>query len=238
MQATTFNSTGHAFFHLSGPTSMMPFICTMLPRLKPNGSRIRLLWVIGSAAGTLLGGGLALTLFPGAAMGVNPTGQFSWHLVGFALAIGIPFAITQWSILRYFLKDRELANISFLVLWIPVTCAGIASMLFPLWWLDAEILIFAPWYLVIPMLPGMVVLGLGQWLVLHRVIKADFAWVLRTILGAAIGSVLGLVAGLAGVFFLHLPLEATWSLVMGASIGALQSAIVAADHDADRNGTA
>ena len=82
------------------------------------------------------------------------------------------------------------------------------------------------------MLPGMIFLGLGQWLVLYRVITARIIWVLRTIAGAAIGAVLGLVVAF-GFSFLSLPLEATWAFVLGASIGALQRSALASDLDTD-----
>ena len=194
--------------------------------------RLAWLWICGTGISALVGAGLALILFPSAAFARNPTGQFGWNLVGFALAIGIPFAISQWMILRYFPRYRKTAKISFLVLWIPVTSIGITLMILPLWWLDVMVLILAPWVVVVKMLPGMIVLGLGQWFVLYRVITARFIWVLRTILGAAIGAVLGLAVAIA-LSLISLPLETTWALVIGASIGALQRVVLVSDLDAD-----
>jgi len=197
---------------------------------KQTASRVLWLWIGGSGIGALVGAILVLTLYPSAAFGRNPTGRFGWHLVGFALAIGIPFAISQWLILRYVLRYRKRVNIPFLVLWIPVTSIGFTFMILPLWWWDAEVFFFAPWYVVVPMLPGMIFLGLGQWFVLYRAITARFIWVLFTMLGAVTGAVLGLVA--AFILF-PLPLEATWAFVVGASIGALQGSVLVSDLDAD-----
>ena len=194
--------------------------------------RISRLWIWGTGIAALVGAGLAVTLFPSAAFGRNPTGQFDWKLVGFALAIGIPFAVSQWLTLRFVPRYRKTANISFLVLWIPITSIGITLMMLPLWWTDAVVFFVAPWTAAIVMLPGMIFLGLGQWLVLYRVITARIIWVLRTIAGAAIGAVLGLVVAF-GFSFLSLPLEATWAFVLGASIGALQRSALASDLDTD-----
>jgi hypothetical protein len=197
---------------------------------KQTASRVLWLWIGGSGIGALVGAVFVLTLYPSAAFGRNPTGQFGWHLVGFALVIGIPFAISQWLILRYVLRYRKGVNIPFLVLWIPVTSIGITFMILPLWWWDAEVFFFAPWYVVVPTLPGMIFLGLGQWFVLYRAITARFIWVLFTIMGAVTGAVLGLVAA----FILSpLPLEVTWAFVVGASIGVLQRPVLVSDLDAD-----
>ena len=74
-------------------------------------------WIIGSGIGAGVGASLVLALFPSAAFGGNPTDQFGWHLVGFALAIGILFAILQWLLLRDVLRWLKTANISLLILW-------------------------------------------------------------------------------------------------------------------------
>jgi hypothetical protein len=193
-------------------------------------SRTRWLWVFGSGIGTLVGAGLALSMFPGAAFGRNPIGQFGWNLVGFSLAIGIPIALSQWLILRYVLRYRETANTSFLILWIPVTSIGLVSMILPLWWWSAAEFLFFPPIVVVPMFPGMIILGLGQWLILRQLIAATFTWVVRTIIGAAIGALFGfLVVRLA----FPIPLEAMWAFVIMVSIAALQWTALVRDLDAD-----
>jgi hypothetical protein len=202
-------------------------------RAKLNGSRTLWLWIGGSAIGALVGAWLALTLFPSAAFARNPTGQFGWNLVGFALSIGIPLAISQWLALRCILRYREAAHSLFLVLWIPATSIGIALMILPLWWWNAEQFALMPWLVAFPMLPGMISLGLAQWLLLYRLISGRFIWALLTIMGAAIGSILGLVAA----FFLQpISLELTWAFMTGAGIGVLQSIGLAADLEVDRSG--
>ncbi|MDH3413814.1 MAG: hypothetical protein OEM98_15190, partial [Gammaproteobacteria bacterium] len=186
-------------------------------------------WIIGSGIGAGVGASLALALFPSAAFGRNPTGQFGWHLVGFALTVGISFSIMQWLLLRNVLRCLKTANISLLILWIPVTSIGVTFMMLPLWWWDAAIFVFAPHLIVFLMLPGMLFLGLGQWFVLYRVIAARFVWVLRTVLGAAAGAVIGLYFGIA-VFIVipFLPYEAIWAFIIGGSIGLLQHFALAA----------
>ncbi len=202
-------------------------------RSKPNGSRTLWLWVGASGTGALVGARLALTLFPSAAFARNPTGEFGWNLAGFAFSVGIPLAISQWLALRYILRQREAAHSLFLILWIPVTSIGIAVMILPLWWWNAEAFAFMPWLVAFPMLPGMIVLGLAQWLLMYRLISARSVWALLTIMGAAIGSILGLVAS----FFLQpIPLELTWAFMTGAGIGVLQAIELVSDLEVDRSG--
>lgn len=190
---------------------------------KSERSRTLWFWIGGSAVGALVGAGLALILFPIVGLGGR-------NLVGFALAIGIAFGISQWLVLRYVPRYREEANTSWLVLWIPVTSIGVAAMILPLWWWPAEQSFWQPWLVVLPMLPGMIFLGLVQWFLLYRVISASFIWVVLTIVGAAVGSILGLVAA---SFPLPFPGEATWAFVTGAGIGVLQGIALVSDLDVD-----
>lgn len=127
-----------------------------------NTPRVRWIWISSSGIGVLAGASLALFLFPEAAFAVNPTGHFGWHLVGFALSISIPFGLSQWIALRYLLRNRTVSVISSLDLWLPVTAIGIALMILPLWWWDAVVFLYAPWVVVMPMLPGICVLALSQ----------------------------------------------------------------------------
>ena len=78
-----------------------------------------------------------------------------------------------------------------------VTSIGLTFIILPLWWWDAFVFFIAPHLLVALMLPGMLFLGLAQWFVLYRAITARFVWVLRTILGAAAGALVGLYFGAA-----------------------------------------
>lgn len=183
------------------------------------------LWIFGSGIGAMVGAILALILLPSAGFAVNPTGQFGWNLVGFAFVIGISFAISQWLILTYVPQYRKAVKTPFLGMLIPVSSIGITLMILPLWWWDATAFMNAPWYVVIPMLPGMIFLGLGQWLVIYGVNVARAIWALFTIIGAMTGAVIGLVMA----FFLPIPLEATWAFVTAAGIGAFQGFVLTSD---------
>jgi len=200
---------------------------------QPDGSRALWLWIGASAIGALAGARLALILFPSAAFARNPLGQYDWNLVGFAFSVAIPLAIAQWLALRHALRGRKAAQSVFLFLWIPVTSIGIAVMILPLWAWNAEEFAVLPWLVALPMLPGMICLGLGQWLLLYRLISARAIWALLTIMGAAIGAILGLVAA----FFLQpIRLELTWAFMTGAGIGALQAIELVAALEVDRSG--
>lgn len=202
-------------------------------RGEPDAGRTVWLWTGASALATSSGAVLALVLFPSAAFGRNPTGQFSWNLVGCALAIGVPLGVSQWLVLRHVLKYRLANNSLFLHLWIPSTSVGIAVMIMPLWWWDAEVFIFAPWTVAYAMFPGMILMGVAQWFILFRLISIRFTWALRTITGAAIGSILGLVVAF---FLMPIPLEVTWSFVAGAGIGRLQAIGLVASLSTDSSG--
>jgi len=176
---------------------------------------------------------LALILFPSAAFARSPPGQYGWSLAGFAFSVAIPLAVAQWLALRHALRGRKAAHSVLVFLWIPVTSIGIALMILPLWGWNAEEFAVLPWLVAFPMLPGMICLGLGQWLLLYRLISARSIWALLTIMGAAIGAILGLVAA-----FLLQPirLELTWAFITGAGIGALQAIELVSALEVDRSG--
>lgn len=136
---------------------------------------VRLVWTCGSALGTLIGAIGALTFYPGAAFGVNPTGQFGRHLVGFATLIGASLGISQWAILLHLLKPTNATNRLLPHLWIPATAMGINPMLLPLWWRDGAVFILVPWMSAVPMIPGIVLLGVAQQFILRRLISVRLA---------------------------------------------------------------
>ncbi len=210
-------------------------------RTKWRASLTRWLWMGGSGVAAWVGADWAPTLFPGVELFVSDAagstvrsrvGQFSWHLVGLALAVGLPLAVFQCLILLYVPRYREALNTLVLALWIPVTSIGIAVMILPIRWVDAMGSFMAPWLIVMPMLPGMIFLGLGQWIILYQVIAAQGTWILRTITGVIIGSLVGFVAGL---FMLELEwaFESMWAFMIGAGIGVLQGNALVRDLDAD-----
>ena len=165
-------------------------------------------WIGVSGLGALLGATIAVVFFPGAAFAVNPTGQFGWHLVGFALSIGIPFSAAQWLLLHS-----------------TLSAVGIATILLPLWWMPWGQLLLAPYKTVSAMIPGSLVLALGQWFILGRIGESTRSYIVLTCAGVAVGGYLGLI----GAFLLSmltgalLPLEHAWALLFGLTVGAFQS---------------
>jgi len=177
------------------------------------------LWAGASGVATMIGAAAALRLFPGAAFAANPTGQLGWNLVGVALGVGIPFALAQWLLLQLRIGIQGPLRALLLVCWIPASASGIAVMILPLYWWHATVLMFNPWMVVVPTLPGILLLGVMQWLILYALLRVRFKWATLTITGALVGVLLGLLASV----FTPLPLEPTWALVTGFSIGAFQS---------------
>jgi hypothetical protein len=173
------------------------------------------LWFGGSALGISVGAGLALSL---SRLGLNPTGVAGWHPVVFGLAIGIPFGLSQWSVRRHVLKYRTTTNDRFLHLWIPVTIAGVVVTLLLLGQ-DSVLGIF-PFAAVLLFLPSMALFGLGQWFLLRQLIGGSLNWVLMTMVGAASGSLFGLVIAWAAQ---PIPGEFIWIFMTGAGIGLFQA---------------
>lgn len=102
-------------------------------------------------------------------------------------------------------------------------------MLLPLWSVDAAFFAFLPFVVIIPILPGSICLGLGQWFVLSRAIAMGFNWVPYTIVGVVVGALLGLVIAL----YTQAPIEETWALITGLSIGGFQGVVLASNLDTD-----
>lgn len=182
-------------------------------------------WIGVSGLGALLGATIAVVFFPGAAFAENPTGQFGWHLVGFALAVGIAFSAAQWLLLHSTLQYKKAMSGWLSSAWLIVSTVGIAMILLPLWWMPWGQLLLAPYKTVSAMIPGSLVLALGQWFILGRIGEsgADYVWL--TCLGVAAGGYLGLIAAfllslLTGAL---LPIEHAWALLFGLTVGAFQS---------------
>ena len=200
----------------------------------PSG--VRLLWIGASALGSLIGAVAALTFFPSAAFGANPTGQFGWHLVGFASLIGAALGLSQWVVLRHLLKPANATDRLLLHLWIPATSLGIVAMLMPLWWRDAEVFILLPWMSAGPMIPGIVLLGILQQLILRRLISIRLHWIPPTLIGVTIGSTLGLIAVIGVALFtienriaIQFSIDLAWSSVTGIFLGLFQARALAAN---------
>lgn len=186
-------------------------------------------WPLSGGIGAGMGAFAAVLFFPDAAFGRNPTGQFGWHLVWFAFLVGIFFALGQWLVLRK-LSDRYLETGSLVtLLWLPASTAAIMAMLMPLWWVPGAALIWAPWLLPIYMFPGIIALALLQSSIMYLLTGTGFAFFLRTLLGTTIGILIGFIwpfvlpiYAIAPILVEHLPFEASWAFVTGATIGAFQ----------------
>jgi len=184
--------------------------------------RIAWLWIGSSAVGFLVGTILAGMAFPappvdpGAIEGTR--NQYDWREAAYALTLAVPFAISQWLVLRYLLAVYEVPGKAKAVLWIAVTSIGTAAMIFlmPI----GLPMLFLP-MMAEPMLPGIVLLALGQWLVLRLLIKARFFWPLLTIVGAVAGAYLAVLTSLAS------------GLAFGGCIGAFQAMVLTLELNAD-----
>lgn len=180
---------------------------------------VRWLWAVGSGLALMLGGVVAVTVYPQAGFARNPTGTFGWHLVGFAAIVAATLALAQWLLVTALLRRRCAA----LVAWIPLTMGGVIALMLPLWWYDASLFMFMPWAVLLATLPGFALLAVLQNLVLRAAVGAGWRWSLFTLLGGVIGSV----AGLLGALMLQpAPIEATWALFMGMSIGYFQGVVL------------
>jgi hypothetical protein len=186
---------------------------------------IKARWIGVSGLGALIGASIAMVLFPGAAFAENPTGQFGWHLVGFALSVGVPFAVAQWILLHTTLQQEKAMAGWLSAVWLVFSAAGIGAILLPLWWMPWGQVLLAPYMTVSVMIPGSLVLALGQRFVLGRIGEsgADYVWL--TCLGVAVGGYLGLIAAflLSALTGALLPLEHAWALLFGLTVGAFQS---------------
>jgi hypothetical protein len=190
---------------------------------EPSNFKAR--WIGVSGLGALLGATIAVVFFPGAAFAENPTGQFGWHLVGFALSVGIPFSAAQWLLLHSTLQYKKAMSGWLSVVWLIFSAVGIAAILLPLWWMPWGQVLLAPYKTVSVMIPGSLVLALGQWFVLGRIGESSSSYVALTCVGVAVGGYLGLIAAfvLSLMTGALLPLEHAWALLFGLTVGAFQS---------------
>ncbi len=193
-------------------------------------------WAWAGGLGALFGAGAAVLIFPGAGMMKNPTGEFGWHLVGFALLVGLGFALGQWVVLRRLAARYLGATPVVLALWIPASALSVVAMLLPLWWVPGGLLFLVPFLLIPRMLPGILALAVLQWLILRRLTPAGAKWVSATILGAGLGAIAGLYWSvpliLLGVTPSFAPVvgqvvdatfEMGWAFVTGGTIGLFQT---------------
>jgi hypothetical protein len=187
-------------------------------------ANIKGLWIGVSGLGALLGATIAVASFPGAAFAENPTGEFGWHLVGFALSIGVSFAVAQWLLLSNLLADKRAMNTFLSAVWLIASSAGIVAILLPLWWMPWGQILLAPHWTVAVMMPGSLFLGFGQRIVLGQIGKTSNRYVWLTCFGVAIGGYLGLIGAFLLMFVSAalLPINHMWALLFGLVVGAFQ----------------
>lgn len=180
--------------------------------------RIKWIWVAGSGVGSLLGAILALWIYRYVDI------YYSWwFLFRFAITIGIPIALSQWLILHYASRQIKKANTLLLFLWIPVTSIGISFLILPMGFAltPTDYSELAALATVIYMFPGILFLGLSQWLIMRKIMSSKYTWAVYTIIGAVIGLAVGYVVGQLSNELI--PIEATWPVVAAAIIAFSQS---------------
>ena len=183
-----------------------------------TASRIRWAWVVGSSVGSLVGASLALWMFRYVDVFYS-----IWFLFRFAIIIGIAIALSQWLMLHYVSRHIKKANTLILFLWIPVTSIGIAFLILPmgLALTPTDYSELAALFTAIYMLPGILFLGLSQWVILRQIMTARFTWAVNTIIGTATGLIVGY--GLAQLTNELVPIEAMWPIVASVIIAVFQS---------------
>ena len=184
-----------------------------------NRTNLRLLWTGAAGLALACGAFLAVTFVPEARFGINPVGRFGWHLVWFAFLVGAPLALLQFLLLLKVFSPREFPRVLLALLWMPVTCGSVVAMLMPMWWWPADTFASMPFAVVMPPLPGAALLGLSQGVLLRGQAGSQGYWAITTIIGAALGCVVGLIIALLTPDIL----EIAWALVTGLGIGICQA---------------
>jgi len=176
-------------------------------------SRIRWVWVVGSGVGALVGASISLWMYR-----YIDVLYSMWFFFRFAITIGMPIALSQWLILRYTSRHIKKANTLILFLWIPVTSIGIAFLILPMGFAltPTDYSELAALFTAVFMLPGILFLGLSQWLIMRKIMPAKYTWAVYTILGAVSGLIVGYVVGQLTIELI--PIEATWPIVASVII--------------------
>lgn len=182
-----------------------------------TASRIRWVWVVGSGVGSLVGAGLALWMFRYVYVFYS-----IWFTFRFAITIGIPIALSQWLILHYVSRYIEKTHTSILFLWIPVTSIGIAFLILPMAFAltPSDYPSLSAIFTVVYMLPGMLFMGLSQWLILRLTMAVKFAWAVNTTIGTVTGLIIGY--GVGQLTIELIPIEAMWPIVASVIIAVFQ----------------
>lgn len=182
------------------------------------------LWTTMAAVGCALGAAWALILIPGAAFGRSPMGPYGPDRVGFSLMPGLGFGVAQVLALRVLFGERIARDHVLPVAWTAVSLFAMAAMVLPLWLWTAGDLVALPLPAFVPMAPGLLLLGIGQWLLLRKVLPISAFWAVWTFVGGAFG----VPAGLAAAVVWHpISVDFAWALIVGGCIALPQSFLLA-----------
>lgn len=130
--------------------------------------------------------------WPALAFARNPTGQFHPQMVAFAALVGLGLALGQVLALAV----ARALPVGSLVLWVPGTVVGVIALVMPLWWMDAIVLVLAPWFALAVVGPGLVIVGAWQG-VLVRPFTSGKRWFQGTTIGGAEGVFGGILVAIA-----------------------------------------
>jgi hypothetical protein len=185
-----------------------------------------LTWALTSGLSAGLGAHVAVRFFPQAGFAQNPTGQYSIALFAFAGLVGLALGSAQYIVLRKFFLYHSRPVDAWLLWWVPATAIGVLALIVPLYTVDATALLAAPWLPALIMLPGAGILGVGQWLILHRHEFREVRWIVRTVIGTLLGASLGLIAAFASIGFASFSvpgmIEPVWAGFVGLGLGLFQ----------------
>jgi hypothetical protein len=184
----------------------------------PAEGKFALIWVFCATIGCALGATLASLVFPELGFAKNPTGEFHPAMFVFTALVGLGLGggqATAFVWMRVLSPKQRLS-------WTLLTTLAVMGMIFPLWWLPAELIFFVPWSVLSSLGPGLLALTIAQSFILRRKIAWN-RWFLSTLMGGVIGAVGGLIAAaLAAEMLYFLPFEAQWAGFVAASMALLQ----------------
>jgi hypothetical protein len=179
-------------------------------------------WVWTVLTGAALGFGalLATMIVPVAGFGMHPTGKYDASILEFSLIAGLPLGIFQFLALRHWTKKAFLPHCENLFLWFPATTIGVMAILLPLWSFSAMELLIIPPLAAIVMIPGLLILGVGQWWSVRKDRLVSPQWILRTVFGGSLAALTGILIGFVASYVI--PIEFVWGSTTGLILGAIQ----------------
>ena len=188
-------------------------------------STLALIWGGASTLSAGIGVWLAIRMFNPKAFGNNFSNISIVGVLGFAFCMALPVAIAQWIV---FPKISRLISLPIknTWIWLLITIIGLMAIILPCLSVPLETFFYLPFMLfipvIIPVIPGAILLGILQWMYLNSQFKAGpaWTWVLITVVGAGSGGVIsGLLLWLTGF---RLSIEVSWGMTVVLGISSLQ----------------